>query len=562
MEEEGVELVLSRAVELRLKISNCIHKASNNTNGNSLPSKDNKQEKEGLEEGRILNEVNPNSLSLQDGSHNEAEDYDDEDADADAERLLHILDALESLEHQLSNLQALQQQQRYEREVALSDIEHSRKMLLDKLKDYKGADLEVIQEASRFAGETVEHNNDLLLPPYPSRPPPSLVIDNHYLSHKSTRNGVITAEAKKNLNHSNSKPANNISQNSSKGLGFFIGAAAKTMITLVGVISVLRLSGFGPKLGKISLPVKILELFPQAASEEKSRSECPPGRVLVVENGETRCIVKERVAIPFAAVVAKPDVDFGCGLFLISAAPVSIYPSFMCSFFLLLLLDMNTNTFRCGNNMLLSHGPGINKYGNKVTLKHGFNLLHNQSFQLPRFACSSTNTKHGADQKSRRLKVNAFTEEHEVLVVKSWNSMKKNAGDLGLNFFLKIFEIAPSAKKLFKFLQDSDVPLEQNPKLKPHAMTVFVMTCESAVQLRKAGKVTVKESSLKDLGATHFKYGVVDEHFEVTKFALLETIKEAVPEMWSVEMKNAWAEAYDQLVAAIKVEMKPDSQNL
>ena len=46
---------------------------------------------------------------------------------------------------------------------------------------------------------------------------------------------------------------------------------------------------------------------------------------------------------------------------------------------------------------------------------------------------------------------------------------------------------------------------------------------------------------------------------QVTKFALLETIKEAVPEMWSPEMKNAWAQAYDQLVVAIKSEMKPSS---
>lgn len=37
------------------------------------------------------------------------------------------------------------------------------------------------------------------------------------------------------------------------------------------------------------------------------------------------------------------------------------------------------------------------------------------------------------------------------------------------------------------------------------------------MQLRKAGKVAVKESSLKELGATHFEYGVVDEHFEVKK---------------------------------------------
>ncbi|GAA0162369.1 hypothetical protein LIER_18474 [Lithospermum erythrorhizon] len=149
----------------------------------------------------------------------------------------------------------------------------------------------------------------------------------------------------------------------------------------------------------------------------------------------------------------------------------------------------------------------------------------------------------------------AFTEEQEALVVKSWNSIKKDAGEWGLIFFLKIFDIAPSAKKMFSFLRDSNVPLEQNPKLKVHAKSVFVMTCEAAVQLRKAGKVVIRESSLKKIGSVHFKYGVADEHFEVTKYALLETIKEAVPEMWSQEMKNAWGVAYDQLVEAIKTEM-------
>ena len=45
---------------------------------------------------------------------------------------------------------------------------------------------------------------------------------------------------------------------------------------------------------------------------------------------------------------------------------------------------------------------------------------------------------------------------------------------------------------------------------------------------------------------------------QVTKFALLETIKEAVPDMWSPEMKNAWGEAYDQLVITMK-ERAPSS---
>ncbi|KAF3778986.1 Non-symbiotic hemoglobin [Nymphaea thermarum] len=156
----------------------------------------------------------------------------------------------------------------------------------------------------------------------------------------------------------------------------------------------------------------------------------------------------------------------------------------------------------------------------------------------------------------------AFSEEQEALVVQSWGVMKKDAAELGMKFFTKIFEIAPSAKKMFSFLRDSDLPPEQNPKLKPHALSVFAMvqplslslslthtyayvshydeinlqTCESAVQLRKAGKVTV------------------------AKFALLETIREAVPEMWTPEMKDAWAEAYNELVSAIKAEMKPASE--
>ncbi|WOL19575.1 non-symbiotic hemoglobin 1-like [Canna indica] len=149
-----------------------------------------------------------------------------------------------------------------------------------------------------------------------------------------------------------------------------------------------------------------------------------------------------------------------------------------------------------------------------------------------------------------------FSEEQEALVVQSWSVMKKDAADIALNFFLRIFEIAPSASQMFSFLRDSDVPLDKNPKLKSHAMSVFTMACESAVQLRKTGKVTVRDTTLKKLATAHLKSGVIDEHFEVVKFALLETIKEAVPGMWNLEMKNAWGEAYDHLAAAIKEVMK------
>ena len=216
-----------------------------------------------------------------------------------------------------SDGQALQQRQRYEKEVALGEIEHSRKILLDKLKEYKGEDLEVIKEASAFAGETVEHDNDLLLPPYPSRLPQSLVLNNRHLSHfQSTQksNGIITGEAKRYQDESESNQAHTAS-NSRKGLGHIISAAAKTVITLVGVISVLSLAGFGPGNGKNNVPLKVLGLCRQqpAADERKQVVQCPPGRILLWEDGEARCVVKERVAVPFTSVVGKPDVNYGSG---------------------------------------------------------------------------------------------------------------------------------------------------------------------------------------------------------------------------------------------------------
>ena len=43
------------------------------------------------------------------------------------------------------------------------------------------------------------------------------------------------------------------------------------------------------------------------------------------------------------------------------------------------------------------------------------------------------------------------------------------------------------------------------------------------------------------------------------KEALLRTIKGGVGEKWSEETGSAWNEAYDQLAAAIKAEMKEEA---
>ncbi|XP_042495603.1 plastid division protein PDV2-like [Macadamia integrifolia] len=291
MEGEQIGVVLSRASELRLKINNCIDKARTRD---------------------IDGEVEDDHSAEEDG---EAEDDDGS--------LSSIRDALESLEEQLVSLQALQQQQRYEREATLSEIDHSREVLLKKLKEYKGEDLEVIHGVTAFASEAVEQNDDLLLPPYPSGPPDSLVFNNVYSSpfpsaRKFTRNGVITGEpipeARKGMDELGGNQTQKPPRSSPTGLKLVLDVAAKTVLTIVGVISVLNLAGFEPRLTRRSIQLRILDLLPRAATEDKREEiQCPPGKVLVIEDGEPRCLVKERIEIPFEPVIMNPNVNYGCG---------------------------------------------------------------------------------------------------------------------------------------------------------------------------------------------------------------------------------------------------------
>ncbi|EXB39439.1 Non-symbiotic hemoglobin 2 [Morus notabilis] len=151
-----------------------------------------------------------------------------------------------------------------------------------------------------------------------------------------------------------------------------------------------------------------------------------------------------------------------------------------------------------------------------------------------------------------------FGEKEESLVKESWEAMKPNVADLSVCFFTNILDIAPAVKDMFSFLRDSDEVPQNNAKLKAHAIKVFKMTCESAIQLGEKGEVVVPDSSLKHLGSVHLKNRVVSVHFEVVKEALLRTIKEAVGEKWSDDMASAWGQAYDELAAAIKNEMNQD----
>lgn len=192
--------------------------------------------------------------------------------------------------------------------------------MLKKLKDYKGEDLEVLREATAFASETVEDNNDLLLPPYPSWPSGSLVSENGFLSHLPStftypQNGLTNGDQSNQMGESlQDSERYKVQSESKSSFRLFINVATKTVLTLVSVVGFLSLAGFDPKLKRRDAQFKVSGILERQRTEGKRPGvQCPPGKVLVVEDGEARCLVKERVEVPFKSIDMTPNVNYGCG---------------------------------------------------------------------------------------------------------------------------------------------------------------------------------------------------------------------------------------------------------
>ncbi|THU45086.1 hypothetical protein C4D60_Mb02t14170 [Musa balbisiana] len=277
MEGEEIGLVLARASELRSKISDCI---GGSGGGGGC--------RQGGDDGDA-------------GGDAATEEEEEEEADS----LVGIRDALDSLERQLAALQELQHQQRYERESILSQIDCSRMILLSKLKEYKGEELEAIHEVATFTGEAIELDDNLVLPPYPTHLPDLFVLDDigagsHFKKNKTTHNGPVAA-AKQEGKGTACGTNKNQDDKTSKRFRNIIGLVVKSAIAIVSMMSMVSFAGHQPMLKS------------RPPTERQISSHCPQGKVLVIEDGKARCIVKERIEVPFESDVTSPNIRYGLG---------------------------------------------------------------------------------------------------------------------------------------------------------------------------------------------------------------------------------------------------------
>ena len=100
---------------------------------------------------------------------------------------------------------------------------------------------------------------------------------------------------------------------------------AKTAVMVVGAVSIMKAAGYEPATVRSGIKLDIAGLFRKemagifrkevagAKEQVPTLQCCPPGKVLVVEDGRAHCIVKERVEIPFSTNLAAPDASYGLG---------------------------------------------------------------------------------------------------------------------------------------------------------------------------------------------------------------------------------------------------------
>ena len=130
-----------------------------------------------------------------------------------------------------------------------------------------------------------------------------------------------------------------------------------------------------------------------------------------------------------------------------------------------------------------------------------------------------------------------MTPQQIELVKKTWVMVVPIADKAAELFYGRLFELEPSYRAMCKH----DMT-EQGKKL--------MKTINIAVEaLDDVGPLV---PTLKQMGADHAGYGVVDRDYNVVGAALLWTLEQGLGEAFTDEVKNAWAAVYEVLADTMK----------
>ena len=117
---------------------------------------------------------------------------------------------------------------------------------------------------------------------------------------------------------------------------------------------------------------------------------------------------------------------------------------------------------------------------------------------------------------------------------KSFERVKPQANDFAFSFYQNLLTDYPQLRPLFAKTNME----EQRQKL----MMSLVLVIEN---LRNPNYLKV---ILKNLGERHVSYGAIEQHYPMVGAALLKTFESYLGLDWTLEVKQAWIDAYGVLV--------------
>jgi len=130
-----------------------------------------------------------------------------------------------------------------------------------------------------------------------------------------------------------------------------------------------------------------------------------------------------------------------------------------------------------------------------------------------------------------------MTPTQVALVKSSWEKVIPISDKAAVLFYGKLFGLDPSLKSLFK----GDME-EQGKKL-------MKMIGTAVNGLDRLEEIV---PAVQELGVRHIAYGVKDEHYDTVGAALLYTLEAGLGDMFTDDVKEAWAEVYGILADTMK----------
>lgn len=126
--------------------------------------------------------------------------------------------------------------------------------------------------------------------------------------------------------------------------------------------------------------------------------------------------------------------------------------------------------------------------------------------------------------------------EQLKLVLDSLTLVQPLADEIAKSFYRHLFEVAPSAKKLFTGDMDRQGSM--------------LMT---SLSLAVAGLSDLESilPSVQALGERHFSYGVKPEHFQPALESFIWALEHHLGDQFAPALKDAWTSAFQALIEAM-----------